>query len=71
MIDLVKENAVWICTIIMAICAVLTLIHGYCHKNKKHEGQNISNVTNSNVNQAGGDINNAEQGKQPKSDGDQ
>lgn len=63
MIDWLRSNASWICPIIIAICAILTLLHLYFHKEKKDGGQSINNVSNSNVNQAGGNINNVEQGK--------
>ena len=60
MIQLLKENAVWICPIILAVCAVITLIYNIIFKkDKKNRKQNISGVNNSTINQAGRDINNA------------
>lgn len=61
MIDWLKGNAEWICAIIMAICAVLGVI--YHVFNKDNNNQTIGDVTNSNVNQAGEDIKNVEQGR--------
>ena len=65
MIDWIKDNYGWICGIVGAICAVLTLLHLYFHKDKdKGKGyQTISNVIDSNINQAGGNIDNAKQRK--------
>lgn len=65
MIDWIKDNYGWICGIVGAICAVLTLLHLYFHKDKdKGKGnQTISNVSDSNINQAGGNIDNAKQRK--------
>ena len=65
MIDWIKDNYGWICGIVGAICAVLTLLHLYFHKDKdKGKGnQTISNVIDSNINQAGGKIDNAKQRK--------
>lgn len=69
MIDWLKDNAEWICAIIMAICAVVTLIYHYnTHKEKNGNKQTISNVKNSNINQAGGDIKNVEKGRKKARD---
>lgn len=63
MIDWLKDNAVWACPSILAICAVLTLLHLYFHKDKEKGNQTISNVSDSNINQAGDNISNVEQRK--------
>lgn len=63
MIECIKDNYGWICGIVVAICAVLTLLHLYFHKDKGKGNQTISNVSNSNINQAEGNISNAEQRK--------
>jgi hypothetical protein len=34
MIDWLKDNVGWICPIVMAVCAVVTLICHYPHKKK-------------------------------------
>lgn len=56
MIEWLKEYAAWICPCVLAICAVLTLIHTYFHKDKKGNQQTIGDVKNSNIVQAGGDV---------------
>lgn len=63
MVDWIKDNYGWICGIVVAICAVLTLLHLYFHKEKDKGNQTISNVSDSNINQAGGNISNTEQRK--------
>lgn len=62
MIDWLKEN-IWIWTIVLGVCAVITLILKFFHKVKDNNHQTIGDVTNSNVNQAGRDIKNVRQGK--------
>lgn len=68
MIDWLKDNVGWICPIVMAVCAVVTLICHYPHKKKNGNKQTISSVKNSNINQVGGDIKNVEQGRKKARD---
>lgn len=52
-----SEHAV-ICTWIVALCAVLTFVFNFILKKKKEHSQNISDVHDSTINQAGGNITN-------------
>ena len=47
-----------ICTWVVAICALLTFIFTFVLKKKKEQSQNISDVHDSTINQAGGNITN-------------
>lgn len=53
-----KDN-VWLCTIITTILAILTFVINFIIKKNKGTSntQTISNVTSSQINQAGGNIN--------------
>lgn len=63
MIEWIKDNYGWICGIVVAICTVLKLLHLYFHKDKDKGNQTISNVSDSNIIQVGGNIDNAKQRK--------
>lgn len=57
MIELLKDNAVWLTPVLVAI------VSGVFYLLKKGNSQSISNVSNSHINQAGGDINEKEDKK--------
>lgn len=53
------QNHVAICTWIVALCAIATLLFNFVFKNKKRKekpSQQIKDVNNSNVNQVGGNM---------------
>ena len=54
------QDHVAVCTWIVALCALLTFLFNFVFKKKDKKkdkpSQNISNIHNSSVNQAGGDI---------------
>lgn len=52
-----SEHAV-ISTWIVALCALLTFVFNFILKKKKEHSQNISDVHDSTINQAGGNITN-------------
>lgn len=51
-------NHATICTWIVALCAGLTFVFNFILKKKKEHSQNISDVHESTINQAGGNITN-------------
>ena len=53
-----KDN-IWLCTFISAVLAILTFVLNFIIKKNKGTSntQTISNVTSSQINQAGGNIN--------------
>lgn len=51
-------NHATICTWIVALCAVFTFVFNFILKKKKEHSQNISDVHDSTINQAGGNITN-------------
>ena len=57
-IQFLRDN-IWICTIITTILAILTFVINFIIKKNKGTSntQTISNVTSSQINQAGGNIN--------------
>lgn len=62
MIDWLKNNE-WIWTVVMGVCAVITLVYKLLHKEDKSNNQKIGDVNNSQVNQAGRDIKDVRQRK--------
>jgi len=57
MMELLKDNAVWLTPVLVAI------VSGVFYLLKKGNSQSINNVSNSHVNQAGRDINEKEEKK--------
>ena len=56
LVDFLKENMGWLGPTVLAVCAVLTLLLNLLKKENSGHGQNIKNVKNSKVIQAGGSI---------------
>lgn len=54
MIEFVKDNALWLTPVLVAI------VSGVFYLLKKGNSQTITNVSNSHINQAGGNINEKE-----------
>lgn len=57
MIEIIKENSVWLTPVLVAVVSGIF----YLLKRGSQNKQNISNVTNSRINQAGGNINEKEE----------
>lgn len=58
------ESNVWICTFIIAVCAVLTFFCNFIFKKKKNNvSMKIDNVSGGEVNQANGNITNKKHAK--------
>lgn len=57
MIELLKDNAVWLTPVLVAI------VSGVFYLLKKGNSQSINNVSNSHISQAGGNINEKEDKK--------
>ena len=57
MIEIIKENSVWLTPVLGAVVSGIF----YLLKRGSQNKQNVSNVTNSRINQAGGNINEKEE----------
>ncbi len=58
------ESHVWICTFIIAGCALLTFLCNFIFKKKKNNvSMNIGNVSGGEINQANGNITNNKHAK--------
>lgn len=58
------ESHVWICTFIIAGCALLTFLFNFIFKKKKNNvSMNIGNISGGEINQANGNITNNKHAK--------